>query len=85
VQNDNGGKEECDLGKDNGNTDLGKNGCTIGCLKPHFCGDKIPDSNEACDLGDLNGKKLDKDTREPSDNGIIFCTADCSIPDGVLY
>ena len=84
VQKDNGGTEECDLGKDNGNTDLGRDGCTIGCMKPHFCGDAIVDPHEECDLGDKNGKKLDKD-QQPSDDGIVYCQEDCSIPDGVVY
>jgi hypothetical protein len=48
------GKEECDLGKDNGAT-YGQGGCTLGCTKPHFCGDGIVDSGEQCDLGDKNG------------------------------
>ncbi|HEY5284359.1 MAG TPA: DUF4215 domain-containing protein, partial [Polyangia bacterium] len=55
VQNSNGGAEECDLGKDNGNTALGKDGCSVGCLKPHYCGDGIVDSGEECDLGSNNG------------------------------
>jgi len=84
VQKENGGSEECDLGKDNGNTDLGKDGCTLGCLLPHFCGDNIPDPGEACDLGDKNGKKLDGE-HNPSDDGIVYCKEDCSIPDGVVY
>jgi cysteine-rich repeat protein len=86
VQKENGGKEECDLGKDNGNTDLGRDGCTIGCLLPHYCGDKIVDPGEECDLGDNNGKKLDKNM-EPSDaeDAIVYCTEDCAIPEGVVY
>jgi cysteine-rich repeat protein len=86
VQTEHGGSEECDLGKDNGNTDLGKEGCTLGCLKPHFCGDGIPDPGEACDLGDKNGKKLDKDKNiTDGPDGTLFCKEDCSIPDGVVY
>jgi hypothetical protein len=86
VQNDkdNGGAEECDLGKENGNTDKGHDGCTIGCLKPHFCGDGIPDPGELCDLGDKNGKKLDNNKNETED-GMIYCTTDCSIPEGVVF
>jgi fibro-slime domain-containing protein len=58
TQKDNGGKEECDLGKKNGDTTLGKDGCTVGCLKPRFCGDANVDTDqgEQCDLGGNNGK-----------------------------
>jgi hypothetical protein len=51
--------EECDLGKSNGDTSLGANGCTFACKKPHYCGDAIVDTNlgEQCDLGTaLNGQ-----------------------------
>jgi len=52
------GQEECDLGKGNGDASLGKNGCTVGCTKPHYCGDGIVDAslNEDCDLGANNGQ-----------------------------
>ena len=84
VQTDNGGKEQCDLGKDNGK--LGKDGCTIGCLKPHFCGDNIVDPNEACDFGTRNGQKLDTGL-QPSDSpdAFVYCNPDCTIPDGVVF
>jgi fibro-slime domain-containing protein len=88
VQTDNGGKEECDLGKSNGDTSLGKDGCTIGCLKPHFCGDKIVDTGEDCDLGELNGQKLDSGSAtSPSDSqdAKVYCNTDCTIPDGIVY
>jgi len=51
--------EECDLGKENGDTSLGSAGCTFGCTKPHYCGDGIVDTNlgEQCDLGANNGQK----------------------------
>jgi cysteine-rich repeat protein len=51
------GHEECDLGKQNGDTSLEKDGCTIGCLLPHYCGDGIVDTDqgEQCDLGGNNG------------------------------
>jgi cysteine-rich repeat protein len=77
VQTDNGGSEECDLGK---------KGCTIGCLNPHFCGDNIVDPNEACDLGDRNGQKLDT-SLQPSTNSdaVVYCNPDCTIPDGVVF
>jgi cysteine-rich repeat protein len=85
VQSDNGGKEECDLGSDNGNN-LGKDGCTIGCLKPHFCGDGNVDTGEDCDLGDRNGKKLDSDLNlSDSSDALIRCNTDCSIPKGIVY
>jgi cysteine-rich repeat protein len=85
VQGPPDGPEECDLGKDNGKN-LGKDGCTIGCLKPHFCGDGIPDSGEACDLGTRNGAKLDS-SLQPSDStdAIVYCNTDCTIPDGIVY
>jgi hypothetical protein len=86
VQKDNGGNEECDLGKDNGNTALGPAGCTIGCTNPHFCGDGIVDPGEKCDLGDKNGKKLDKDKQLSStDDGLVYCKVDCTIPDGIVF
>ena len=49
--------EQCDLGKHNGDTSLGTDGCTLGCLKPHFCGDGFvdPSLGETCDLGATNG------------------------------
>jgi len=88
VQEDPDGPEECDLGKDNGNTDLGKDGCTIGCKRPHFCGDAIVDTNlgEECDYGDRNGQKLDT-SGNPSDSpdAFIHCQPDCSIPPGVVF
>jgi fibro-slime domain-containing protein len=86
VQGPPDGTEECDLGKENG-TNLGKDGCTIGCLKPHFCGDGVPDSGEACDLGTRNGVKLDPTTLQPSDvtGAVVYCNSDCTIPDGVIW
>ena len=61
TQSSPSGPEECDLGKDNGNTSVTTNGgCNIGCMKPHYCGDGIVDTgpplNEECDLGSNNGK-----------------------------
>jgi len=57
-RNSAGGNEECDLGKDNGISDRGRDGCTLGCTVPHYCGDGIVDTNlgEECDLGADNGK-----------------------------
>jgi cysteine-rich repeat protein len=50
--------EQCDLGKQNGDTSLGTDGCTLGCMKPHFCGDGFvdPSLGETCDLGAANGQ-----------------------------
>jgi fibro-slime domain-containing protein len=87
VQTDNGGKEECDIGKKNGEN-LGKDGCTIGCMKPHFCGDGITDTNlkEECDFGENNGKKLDREGN-PSDaeDAFVHCLPDCSFPPGIVF
>ena len=61
------GPEECDNGKENG-TQYGRDGCTVGCTKPHFCGDGIVDTDrgEQCDLGDANGG--------------TSCGSDCKLP-----
>ena len=55
-------------------------------MKPHFCGDDIVDPNQACDLGDRNGQKLDTGL-QPSDSpdAIVYCNTDCTIPDGVVF
>jgi len=76
----NGGWEQCDLGRRNG-LEPGPGGCTIGCTKTHYCGDNIVDTDrgEQCDLGDLNGVKLDSKL-EPSDSGIVYCDVSCRIP-----
>jgi cysteine-rich repeat protein len=82
------GPEECDLGNKNGDTSLGKDGCSIGCLKPHYCGDGIVDTDlkEECDLKDLNGKTLDANGVESSaPDAVIHCTTDCAIPPGVVF
>jgi cysteine-rich repeat protein len=88
AQKDPDGPEQCDLGKDNGDTSLGPDGCTFGCTIPHFCGDKVPDPGEECDLGDMNGVRLDSgtSTEESSDpNAPIWCNTDCTLPTGVIY
>jgi len=56
VQGDPDGPEECDNGPTNG-ASYGQEGCTIGCKKPHYCGDSIVDGTlgEECDLGTNNG------------------------------
>jgi cysteine-rich repeat protein len=75
------GYEECDLGEINGVSN-GPDGCTVGCAKPHFCGDGIlnTDRGEQCDLGDKNGVRLDRNL-QPSDakDAMIFCADDCRI------
>jgi cysteine-rich repeat protein len=86
TQTENGGKEQCDHGKDNGDTS--KDGCTIGCLSPHFCGDGIIDTDqkEECDKGENNGKKLDKEGNpSDADDAFIHCQPDCSIPPGLVF
>jgi hypothetical protein len=74
------GPEACDLGKRNG-LDLGKDGCTVGCTKFSYCGDGTVDSymGEECDLGDLNGVKLDSNS-VPSDAGTVRCDVTCRVP-----
>jgi cysteine-rich repeat protein len=74
------GPEECDLGKQNG-SNLGPDGCTIGCRKPSYCGDGKVDTGigEQCDLGDLNGVKLDSNS-VPSDMGTVRCDVNCGFP-----
>jgi len=85
------GPEECDLGKQNGDTTLGKDGCSIACKKPRGCGDGHVDTDlgEECDLAGSNGVKLDSQlqpTSDPNDPaGQVFCTAECTIPPGIVY
>jgi hypothetical protein len=73
--------------KDNG-TQYGPEGCTLGCMRPHFCGDGRLDTDrgEECDLADKNGVKLDS-SRAPSTDGSahVYCTADCKIPPGTVF
>ena len=86
VQGPPSGTEECDLGNRNGDTSLGKNGCGFGCKKLHYCGDGVVDPGEDCDLGDLNGVAVDAN-RNPSSaaNGQVICSADCTIPPGIVF
>jgi cysteine-rich repeat protein len=76
------GPEQCDLGKNNVAV-YGPDGCTIGCTKPHYCGDGLVDTyrGEECDLGDKNGRKLDRE-QNPSDSpdAFVWCHIDCTIP-----
>jgi len=75
-------QEQCDHGEENG-SDLGPDGCTFGCMTPHYCGDLNIDTNlgEECDLGPRNGQKLDT-SKNPSDasDATIYCDTDCKIP-----
>lgn len=76
------GDEACDLGMLNGQVS-GKDGCTQGCTKPHYCGDGLVDTvlREECDLGPLNGLRLDRDLNPSSaTDAEVYCTSDCSIP-----
>ena len=80
------GPEECDKGKDNGGEYL-DGGCTLGCTKPHYCGDGILDTDrkEECDLGPLNGVKLDAERNPSEPEGQVYCKPDCSIPEGIVW
>jgi len=80
------GEEECDLGKQNGDTSLGKDGCSIACKKPRGCGDGHVDTDrdEQCDLAGNNGVKLNVQL-QPDPAGQVFCETDCTIPPGVIY
>ncbi len=82
------GPEECDLGKQNGDTTLGKGGCTFACKKPHFCGDGNVDTDlgEVCDMGALNGVAVDASGNPSSaPDAQVLCTTDCAIPPGTVY
>jgi fibro-slime domain-containing protein len=88
VQGSSNGPEECDLGKQNGNTSLGKDACTFTCKKPHVCGDGIVDTNlgEECDMGALNGVAVDANGNAASGPDTqVLCSRDCTIPPGVVY
>jgi fibro-slime domain-containing protein len=89
VQSPPSGPEECDKGKQNGDTTL-EDKCSISCKMPRSCGDGSLDTElgEECDLGGNNGVKLDGQLQPVSDddpNGQIFCTPDCMIPPGIVY
>lgn len=77
--------ETCDLGPDDV-TSYGPSGCSPNCSEPGYCGDGQVDSDhgEACDLGSLNGVKLDTDLR-PSQGGLVYCTDECIIPLCCVY
>jgi fibro-slime domain-containing protein len=80
-------QEECDLGKENGDTSLGKNGCSFTCKKPHFCGDGTVDTDlgEQCDMGSLNGVAVDASGNPSSaPDAQVLCTIDCTIPPGAV-
>lgn len=76
--------EQCDLGSANGKV-LSKGGCTFGCTTPHYCGDGFIDMDrgEECDLGDLNGVKVDSALAR-SDAGIVVCDENCRFGIDVL-
>ncbi len=90
VQGPPSGPEECDLGKQNGDTSAGSK-CSVSCKAPRSCGDGKVDTDlgEECDLAGNNGVKLDSQLQPVSDpndpNGQIFCTTDCTIPPGIVY
>jgi fibro-slime domain-containing protein len=80
--------EQCDLGKDNGlvfgSPDFA--GCTTGCQVRPMCGDGLvnPEIGETCDLGALNGVRLDIDGHPSnSTDAMVRCLTDCRIPIGV--
>jgi len=82
------GTEECDAGKNNGMQQYGEGGCTFGCTKAHFCGDGHVDTarGEECDLGSKNDATLDRNGLPSTDAGaLVYCTAKCKIPPGVVY
>jgi cysteine-rich repeat protein len=79
--------EVCDLGARNGTID-GRDGCTFGCTKPHYCGDGMVDIDrgEECDLGERNGVPLDTQTNPSSGpDAMVYCTDECQIPDGIQW
>jgi hypothetical protein len=47
------------------------------------------DLQEKCDLAGNNGLKLDSNLQPLADQndpkGVVYCTTDCLIPDGVIY
>ena len=78
--------EQCDLGRAYGDNP-GYGGCTVGCMTPHFCGDGYLDTyqGEQCDMGALNGVKLDADL-QPSNapDARVYCFNDCTINIGAF-
>jgi len=90
VQGPPNGPEECDLGKENGDTSAGSK-CSVSCKAPRSCGDGHVDTDlgEECDLAGNNGVKLDTQLQPVSDPndpaGQVLCTTDCTIPPGIIY
>jgi fibro-slime domain-containing protein len=90
VQGPPNGSEECDLGKQNGDTSAGSK-CSISCKAPRTCGDGKVDTDlgEECDLGGNNGAKLDSQLQpvsDPNDPGArVYCESNCTIPPGIVY
>jgi fibro-slime domain-containing protein len=84
------GKEECDLGKLNGDTTAGSK-CSISCKEPPTCGDGKVDTDlgEECDLGGNNGVLLDSQLQPVSDpntpGALVYCQSNCKIPPGTVY
>jgi hypothetical protein len=76
--------EQCDPGKAHGQ-DGGTGGCTFACMTPHYCGDGYIDPGEQCDMGPLNGVKVDVN-KHPSDaaDAQVYCNTDCTINITVL-
>ena len=90
VQSPPNGPEECDLGKQNGDTSAGSK-CSVSCKAPRTCGDGHVDTDlgEECDLAGNNGVKLNSQLQSVSDpndpSAQVFCTTDCMIPPGIVY
>lgn len=78
------GAEQCDLGAQNGQTN-GQGSCTIDCRLGPYCGDARvqPALGEECDLGNLNGVKLDSN-RNPDPSGRVLCDSICRVPADLL-
>lgn len=88
VQGAPDGPEACDLGKQNGSSSPSGDGamCSVACQSPRSCGNGILDADlgEECDLGGNNGVALDAQLA-PDPKGQVYCTADCTIPAGIVY
>jgi hypothetical protein len=54
-------------------------------MTPHYCGDSNIDPGEQCDMGPLNGVKVDVN-KHPSDapDAQVYCNSDCTINITVL-
>lgn len=49
-----------------------------------MCGDgRVTGEDEECDLGPLNGLRLDRDLNpSAATDAVVYCTSDCTIPSG---